>query len=425
MSRIQQLIDLLQSRGPLSSAAVQKALGISRPTLSRLMREVGEEVVRLGQTRRVRYAVPRRLPGLPETLPVARVDADGRASTHAQIRPLQPEEWAWEPAAGSLRIGTGLPREIADLWPAGYMACCLGASGEPSEAERLTLMATRGEDLPGDLIVGEESLSRFLALDPQPQSMDTLPELARRAEAGEKSPGGPVGGNWPKFTAWMENHQVLVKFARLSDDPADRRRADLLVAEATALETLRKAGIDTPPVRLIDRDGYRFLALARFDRVGRLGRRPVVRLSAITGKGTDPDDWPASARALQRSMRLATEDADNILRLHVFGGFIGNDDRGGDNLAFFPREDDRLALAPAYDMLPASLAPRADGSLPDELPALPTPLTGKLELWKEAARAAASFWQRLAADDRISFDFRKLAGARGQQIANRLDRVGG
>lgn len=420
MSRIRQLTELLATEGPLSSAAVQKALGISRPTLSRLMREVGDDILRLGQTRRVRYALSRRIKNLPESLPVARVDENGRAQTHAHIRPLQPMEWAWDEEGQPLRIGTGLPRKIADLFPAGYMS----DESTEGEAKRIRWLAEAGEDLPGNLIVGEQSLARFLALDPPNRSLDALPELARNAEEG-RFESGRVSGDSPKFTAWMENHQVLVKFASLSDDESEKRRADLLVAEGAALEQLRQMGSDVPPVRLIDRDGWRFLALARFDRIGRLGRRAVIRLSALSGRGVDSDDWVASATALRRSLRLPEDDARDILRRHVFGRFIGNNDLGGDNLAFFPGEEEQLTLAPAYDMLPSSLTPGPDGELPDELPELPLPMAGELTLWKQAGTAAATYWQRLANDDRLSFDFRKLAGAQGKRIADRLERVGG
>lgn len=421
MSRIRQLTELLANEGPLSSAAVQNQLGISRPTLSRLMREVGDEVLRLGQTRRVRYALPRSIEDLPETLPVSKVNDDGRVRTHAHIRPLQPSEWAWDEEEAPLRIGSGLPREIADLVPAGgYMAPDIGNT----EAEQLRWLNEQGEDLPGNLIVGEQSLARFLSLDPPSHSLDALPQLAEAAEGG-RFDGGLVDGKSPKFTAWIENHQVLVKFARLGGDEAEQRHADLLVAEGMALEQLRQAGSDVPPTRLIDRDGWRFLALARFDRVGRLGRRAVIRLSALTGRGVDPDDWRASAGALRRSLRIPEDDARDILRRHAFGQFIGNDDLGGDNLAFFSGEGEQLQLAPAYDMNPASLRPGSDGPLPAELPELPFPMAGELELWKQAGAAAASYWQRLANDDRLSFDFRKIAGARGKQIADRLQRVGG
>jgi hypothetical protein len=139
----------------------------------------------------------------------------------------------------------------------------------------------------------------------------------------------------------------------------------------------------------------------------------------------DPDDWVASAGALRRSLRLSDSDARSILLRHAFGRFIGNTDLGGDNLAFFPGEGEQLTLAPAYDMAPAALEPEGNGRIGDQLPDLPLPMAGELALWKQAGAAAASYWQRLANDDRLSFDFRKLAGARGKQIADRLERVGG
>ncbi|MCP1727771.1 hypothetical protein J2T60_001771 [Natronospira proteinivora] len=424
MSRHEKLHALLAEQGPLSSATVQKALNISRPTLSRLMRETEGEILRLGQTRRIRYAIPRPLPGLPESIPVARVDEHGRAHPHARLRALEPAEWAWESDDGHLRIGTGLPPEIADCWPAGYMAQALDHSERPDEASLLRLLSERGEDLPGNLIIGEAALARFLALDPSARGMDELPALARAVESGQW-PSGLLGGQWPKFTAWMENHQILAKFTPLDSDPVAQRRADLLVAEAVALEMLRKQGIDASPARLIDAEGYRFLCLPRFDRVERLGRRAVIRLAHLRGKGVDPDDWRQSATALRRAARLDNSDAETIAWLAEFAALIGNDDQGGDNLAFFPQEDDKLNLAPVFDMLPMAAAPSADGRIPDVLPEPPLPSGGALERWRSAARLAADYWQRLSNEQKLSFDFRKLAAGQGRQVTDRLERIGG
>ena len=419
MSHRDRLLDLLQSHGPLSSAAVQRELGISRPTLSRLMRDTEGEILRLGQTRRVRYAAPRRIEGLPEVIPVSRVDEDGRAHAHGRIRPLEPGEWAWEGEDGELRISTGLPREVRDLLGDGFMP----TATSDDEAAGLKWLIASGEDLAGNLLVGDEALARFLALAPETRGMDELPALAREAEQG-RFQAGSLDGHWPKFTAWMENHQILVKFARLNDHPANTRQADLLVAELLALETLRGLGIDVPPARIIDREGYRFLALSRFDRVGRLGRRAVIRLGQVGGKGVDPEDWRASATAMKRAKRLGDADAERIQLMSHFAALIGNNDAGGDNLAFFPGEDDRLSLAPAYDMLPMAAAPDADGRLPEALPPLPMPASGELENWRRAATAAADYWARLANEKRLSFDFRKLAAAQGKVIGERLQRLG-
>jgi len=425
MSHRDRLLALIEREGPMSSSAVQKALDISRPTLSRLMRQTDGEILRLGQTRRVRYAAPRQLAGLPETIPVARVDADGRAHSHARIRPLQPGEWAWEGEEGELRIAPGLPAPVADLWPLGFMGRMLLSEQEAEdEAARLRTLMAVGEDLPGDLILGETALSRFLSMDPQPRSLDELPALARAVEAGER-PGGLLGGDWPKFTAWLENHQVLVKFTRLSEEPLQARRADLLAAEAQALTLLGKAGANASPVRLLDMEGFRFLCLPRFDRVGRLGRRPVIRLAYLKGKGIDPADWSRSATALKRSARLEASEAEAIAWLDDFGALIANTDRGGDNLAFFLEEEEKLSLAPVFDMLPSAAAPTANGELPEALPELPLPSADALDRWRSAARLAAEFWSRLSNDKRVSFDFRKLAAAQGKKVSDRLERIGG
>ncbi len=420
MSRSQRLIQLLTEQGPLSSAAVQKALGISRPTLSRLMREVNDQVLRLGQTRQIRYAVPRQLEGLPDSLPVYRVDEDGRAHDHARIRALAPSEWAWQ-AEDGLRIGTGLPREISALWPRGYMADAhFGQVGD--EEEQLRLLSEQGIAMPGNLILGEAAMAGFLGHDPEPHSLDDLPKLAQQAEAGDP-PGEPVPGDSPRFTAWMEGHQVLVRFAPLADSPTAQRQAGLLAAEAQALELLRRQGLPVAPARLLDLGGYRFLATARIDRVGRLGRRAVLPLRALSGKGVDPEDAAATATALKRSARLSAEEAEQILWLEEFFRLIGSRPLDGETLPFFPTED-ALHLAPLQALPPSRLAPAEDGSLPERFPTPGLPATGELARWRSAAQAAAEYCQRLASDERLDFELRKLAGGHGKMLAERLERLG-
>ncbi len=116
----------------------------------------------------------------------------------------------------------------------------------------------RGEDCVGDLIIGEESLNRFLAGQPHSYTRADYPSLATGALAGQ--PGSSAGGEHPKFAVYVEGRHVLVKFASGDGAVADRWR-DLLVCEHLALKALQEAGIPVPHSEWFDLEGHRFLEL--------------------------------------------------------------------------------------------------------------------------------------------------------------------
>src|SRR5690606_4975650 len=110
-------------------------------------------------------------------------------------------------------------------------------------------MLRHGDDLPGDLVLGEASLQRALHAILEPQ--DTIPaeerevrypQLAEAALRGE-AVGSPAGGERPKFAITLRSEQglvpVIVKFSDRVQTPAGRRWADLLIAEHHACTVLR------------------------------------------------------------------------------------------------------------------------------------------------------------------------------------------
>ena len=60
-----------------------------------------------------------------------------------------------------------------------------------------------------------------------------------------------------------------------------------------------------------------------------------------------------------------------VQKLYAFGVLIGNADMHTGNLSFFVDDvtnvEPEYTLAPVYDMLPRSLAPRPSGQIPDAL----------------------------------------------------------
>lgn len=91
MSRHEEILRILGRRETASAAELSRALGISTATLSRDLRQLQDEVCRLGRTRGARYARRGRIVGLPVEIPVYRVTEEGALETLGQLAPLASE----------------------------------------------------------------------------------------------------------------------------------------------------------------------------------------------------------------------------------------------------------------------------------------------------------------------------------------------
>jgi serine/threonine protein kinase HipA of HipAB toxin-antitoxin module len=322
-----------------------------------------------------------------------------------------------------------------------------------SDDDVLLALSRTGADTVGDLIVGDEALRRWQAgrLDaPAPLAGADLP-AAYRALAEQAVAGGGAGssaaGEFPKFAALRarpdadvgkadagdadaRTPHVLVKFSGAGTTPAERRWADLLLAEHLALQAcaahLAGQGVQAARTRWLQAGGRAFLEVERFDRHGRWGRSPLVSLEAVNAAflGLPHRPWPDLAQALARGGWLAEGTLAAVQALWWFGRLIGNTDMHLGNLSFRPGGG-RLALAPAYDMLPMRYAPLGGGELPPLTliePALPLP--AERAAWRPAAAAAQAFWQALAADGRASDALRAQAQANAARLAQAVDVVG-
>jgi len=85
------LPNLMRRLGPASATALAAELGVSVATLHRLLQERAGEVLQAGLARRSRHALHRRLRDGSGTLPLATIDAQGRAHDAGQLVLVQPE----------------------------------------------------------------------------------------------------------------------------------------------------------------------------------------------------------------------------------------------------------------------------------------------------------------------------------------------
>ena len=437
------LIAALRRRRLARAAELATELGVSQPTLSRLVRSLQGSVLTIGRARRTRYALTRSVRGLPVDLPVFRVDGTGRPRKQAVLHALDPEGayldgspgLGW-PVDGPMQEGLypGLPYFIVDARPQGFLGrsfarqqgARLGLPADPgrwSDDDVLAALALAGEDLPGDLIVGEISVEAFQnrraagAISwPADAREHAYQEQAMAALRGEP-PGSSAGGEFPKFTATVLDaagiRHVIVKFSPADASPASTRWRDVLMAEHHARAALLHLGVPAPASAIVSAGGRIFLEVSRFDRIGEHGRAGVVTLASIEPAllGLGDVRWERAAALLHRHGWLSAPDLRRVGLASSFGGFIGNTDMHPGNLAFLQAGPGKLALAPAYDMAPMLFAPTRAGELLErELQPAPSP-PGLEDDWHAALGAAVRYWETVAADARISRGFRAICAA--------------
>lgn len=413
---------LMRQGSVLTSAELQAQLGVSQPTVSRAMAPLIQsgQVLKVGAARKQRYVLPRTVRDVGRSVAVMRIDAQGQASPFAKLVPLEGGAiWVEEEGGLSQRFD-GLPWYLDDMRPQGFMGRAfahahpeLQLGHDPrhwSDDDVLRALALVGDDLPGNLVVGEQAFARFHTLGQRTNraaSRDDYPALADAAMQGTLG-GSSAGGEQPKFCTITAGHAVLVKFSPAGDSPTDQRVRDLLVCEHLALQTLHNAGVSAAHTQIVLDAGRVFLEAERFDRTAK-GRVGMVSLMVFDAEYVGAmDNWAATANRMQERQLLRPDDARTLRLLEAYGVLIANTDRHYGNISLL-RQDDDWVLSPAYDMLPMLYAPVGGELVPRnfaERPLKPTAAT--LTEWPRAQALARTFWAAAADDARISAGFRQI-----------------
>ena len=113
-------IRLRLSSGPLNARQLVESIGISQPTLSRALADLGDEVVRIGAARSIQYLLRDTLRGLPDS-PVFRVDAEGRIRQLGTLVPVRPDGFVMFQNDGVALHSDGLPWWLLDMRPQGFL----------------------------------------------------------------------------------------------------------------------------------------------------------------------------------------------------------------------------------------------------------------------------------------------------------------
>lgn len=430
------LVDHLVSAGPSGGPAIQAALGISQPTLSRAVRSAGDAVRRVGRARATRYFVPRPIDRVAAPVPVYEVLPSAAARTLAWLHPTYPEGFWVEPRCDDVDAGAhaDLPWFLESLRPSGFLGRLAPRRHPHLEAppdilrwtasDVLRYLVRFGWDGTGSLIVGDEAYSRYVAHAGEPPLAVTEAERATRYPALADDvlnlgvAGSSAAGEQPKFTVprGPAGKAVLVKFSPRVADAVSRRVADLLVCEHLALEALAAAGQPASRSRVLTTGGRTFLEVERFDRTPAGGRLGVVALGTLDDEfGARPGDWPATVEALARAGVVSAASIRSARWLRLFGALIANTDMHRHNLSFFARGARVLDLCPAYDMTPAAYAPRGH-ELPPIAFAPPPPRPRDADLWHEVQSAAVRFWEAAAAEPSLADDLRRSAQANAAKL---------
>lgn len=442
---LDQLLATLRRAGVASARDLGDTLGISQPTVSRLLTQAGDRVVRIGQARRSRYAATRQMRGLGDRWPLYRIDAQGQAQDLGELLALYNEGSllqskslpAWLRGEFAEGLFPGLPWFLDDMRPQGFLgrmfarthAAELGLGEDIlgwSNDDVLTALLLRGEDGPGQFVLGERALEKALS-----ESATGLPvaerdmryaELAERALSGPQL-GSSAAGEQPKFTTRVIDadgspRHVIVKFSEpVHANPVGRRWADLLISEHIASCLLHEQGIASARTELVWSGDRLCLESTRFDRIGAHGRRGVVSLAAWSDAYDGVrDGWPETAARMQRDGWLADDAVDDVTRIWWFGQLIANTDMHYGNLSFFLDDALPLSPCPSYDMLPMLYRPGASGNLPTTTLQARPPRPDVLAQWRQAATWAGAYWHRVGEHTQISDAFREIAQANHEQV---------
>jgi HipA-like C-terminal domain len=419
----------------LSAAQVMQRLGTSQPTLSRLVRGAGAQVLTLGKAQQTRYARARPVQ-LEQPLPITRVDAQGQPHSCGNLHTigvLGGARTAWV-AQRQVDVFDGLPWFITDMRPQGFMGRQFPARipllGLPptiadwSDNHVLQALSAAGADEPGDLVLGRAALEQYLQQSlPEPISSRRKASVYSQwavHKEGQQHRASSVGGEQPKFTAYAQTPQgaqhTIVKFSPSGTDAVAVRWRDLLRCEHHALRVLQdscqETDVQAAQTHLIVNDRV-YLEVQRFDRIGARGRRGVVSLGAIDDVFVGQrNNWVQTAQQLERERMLRARDVQGISLLYAFGLLIHNSDMHFGNLSLLHDgpSSAQFTLAPCYDMLPMRFAPTAQGIRPLQIPAV-VPQADLLDVWPQALALAREFWGRVVSDPEISRDFVQIARA--------------
>lgn len=424
----QLVLGALTAQGTATSPQLQVLTGKSQPTVSRLLNDLGTQVLVIGRGRATRYALGKSIHGRPPQHPLWWTDESGRRTQIGTLTYLANDTvYVQSPALGDYS-GAELPWYLSPLRAEGFLGrvaarsmSSLGVESDPARwsLETVLYAALHVHDAPGAMTLGvqDDGVPAIrLGAAKLAQNLDE----AAAAVASTLPAGSSAGGEQPKFLAYEPGRgHVIVKFSPPARSPGGKRWGDLLCAEHVAGATLLDHGIAAARSRIERTERRTYLISDRFDRLGAQGRRHVVPI----GKAHEAfvhgafRNWAETGFALASRGSLTAREAEDAQMILNFGRLIGNTDMHSGNLGLFASLEGlrrgRFELAPVYDMLPMRWRPDPlSGTISDYTPYEPD--AGAAQ--SAASPIARSFWERMAQYEIVSPQLREVA----QEMAQRL-----
>ena len=420
----------LRETGIATAAQLTQATGKSQPTISRMLREVDAQIVRLGRVRAARYAIPESILGLPAQMPL---DWDGKPwgmltfiaghRIHVQadrIDLVTQGELPWFLDHFRLQGFTGR------AW-----AIKLGFDANPdnwSLAQTLFVNCQHAYDAPGAISGGRPAVDVMVSVPAGVAAKRAAYDRFADDINSTLPAGSSAGGEQPKFLVTetgagnAATRRLIVKFSPPRGTPFGERWHDLLCAEKIALDILRAHGLPASTARLVHSKRRTYFESERFDRVGPHGKLHALPLAAIhRGFVHGPQrNWADSCDALVQQRRLSRDDALRVRVLLEYGRLTGNTDMHFGNLSLFAPDvaAARFTLAPAYDMLPMCFRPDMHRDEIGYTPVAPSrAVPGHESAWQQARDMALAFWRAVADTEMISPALRGAAKRTAKSLA--------
>lgn len=166
----------------------------------------------------------------------------------------------------------------------------------------------------------------------------------------EAAGGTNPGGARPKFLAWDDTGYWLAKLERHTD------KYNLLLAEHTALEIARDAGLSAPVSKITNVEDQRMLLVERFDLDHQLNRVNTFTANSLLKNSATQSDisfgsYEDIAQLIRKYSDQPREDLRQLLGQALLNNALKNTDDHLRNFSFC-MDKQGCRLSPAYDIVP-------------------------------------------------------------------------
>ncbi len=218
-----------------------------------------------------------------------------------------------------------------------------------------------------EITSGEYSVRGLRLLARQLMHLDSFPYTAeeQRREAASRAAKMSIQGVQAKLSAHLnvkeEVFEVVDTGGQYILKPQSNLYSELPQNEDLTMRLAAEAGIDVPLHGMVySKDGSLTYFIKRFDRVGRGGKLPVEDFAQLEGKTRDTkykSSMEQVATTIEQYCTFPAVEKVKLFRLTLFNFLVGNEDMHVKNFSLI-RNDGKVELSPAYDLLNTTIAIR-------------------------------------------------------------------